>query len=630
MPVFALLLILLSGYCAAASGSGPEPQSDLIGALDLSEYIDYLEDADNTLSLEEVVTIHSSNWKLNQSTTFTQGYSASTWWLKLTLNNSDSAAQDRLLEIAYPGLDTVNVFIKHSHGLETFRLGDALPFDQRPIKSHTFIVPLQLDGNSATDIYLQIRSKSAIQVPLTLWQPAAYLKHDRGETLMQGFYYGVMIVMGIYNLFVYLAVREKNFLYYVCFVFSIPLFIASVKGFSFEYLWPNHPNWNDQAIIWSLCFTIMFGALFTESFLKLEKLGNWAVVLFRVLLVMITAILLASIVLPYRDVITLLIPLTTFCCFLGLMFGLMMWNKGGLSARYYTVGWAAFLTGGITLGLNKLNLIPTNALTENTLQVGSSFEVVLLSFALAESINEDRRLRSQAQQNALETERNVRQAKEQALHLQQQVATELEARVRERTQELEVLNQQLAEISDTDQLTGLKNRRYLNRVLDEELIRCSRYRNPLSIILLDVDHFKQFNDNYGHLVGDDCLKSVGSTLKESIRNGVDCATRYGGEEFCIMLPETDVKGALEVAERIRTNIENMAFLVKGETVPVTVSLGISALLPNEQLKMDKLVKRADEALYAAKAAGRNRTMIARANQSGSDPLNTVVQHKKLN
>ncbi|RLU02137.1 MAG: diguanylate cyclase, partial [Ketobacter sp.] len=402
----------------------------------------------------------------------------------------------------------------------------------------------------------------------------------------------------------------RNFILYVCFASTLPLFIAGLKGFSFEYIWPNHPQLNDHAIIIPLCLALVFGALFTENFLKVKKLGRWAPVVFRIQENVILLLFLMSFFLSYRFIISILIPAAVASCCLGLMFGILMWNRSGLSARYYTLGWSAFLIGGLIMGLNKLGLTPSNAFTENTLQVGSGIEVILLSFALAASINEDRRVRSAAQSKALEAERETRLAREQALQFQQQAAAELERKVEQRTAELESLNRQLSDLSDTDQLTRLKNRRYLDRVLQEELARCQRYHHDLSIILLDIDHFKQFNDRYGHLVGDECLRAVADVLAQTISEGTDCIARYGGEEFCVLMPETSMEYAEKMAERLRSSVNNMKFSVKNEPANVSISLGVASLCSNRHVTPEHLIKRADQALYKAKQAGRNRTVVA--------------------
>lgn len=605
MRLFLLIILVLSTHCGAASLQ-IHPATD---RLNLSSHVRYIEDQNNTLNFDALQTISQEDWNTISSTHFSKGYSQSSWWLKITTYNALPQAEERLLEIGYPELDHISVYIQTEQGLIVHHMGDALAFDQRPIKGRNFIVPIVFEPNTKLDMYVKVQSSSSLQVPLTLWMPPHYFNHDRTETLVQGFYFGVMIVMGIYNLFVYLAVREKNFLYYVCFVFSMPFFLANLKGFSFEYLWPDHPHWTNPAMIWSLGLCILFGGLFTNSFLKLHQLGNWSIRLFQALQALIGSILISSMFLPYQTVILMLIPVSALACALGLIFGILRWQEGGLPARYYTLGWSAFLLGGIALGLNKLNILPANVLTENTLQFGSSIEVIFLSFALAESINEDRKLRSEAQQEALIAERKVRQAKEEALHIQRQTTEELEVRVQQRTQELEKLNYKLAELSDTDQLTGLKNRRYLDRVLQEEVTRCSRYTHHLSLLLIDIDHFKQFNDLYGHLIGDDCLKMVATTIAQGVRKPTDCATRFGGEEFCLMLPETDSAGADEVAERLRHQVENMAFSVRNQHVPVTASIGIATLLPNEVLTTDELIEKADKALYQSKKEGRNRVTV---------------------
>ena len=606
MPVLAVLLILLSTPALASLNVGEESFT----SMQLANSIQYVEDPRNQFTLQDILTIQPNDWKRNSSKAFSKGYSRSAWWLKVSLSSSSPAPIIRYLEIAYPNLDEVNVHIVEGTQHTAFNLGDSLPFHSRPVQSNNFVVPVRFQPDSEIEIYIRVHTHSSVQVPLTLWDKQNYFSWTRIENLLQGFYFGVMMVMTLYNLFVFFAVKERNFILYVCFASTLPLFIAGLKGFSFEYLWPNHPQFNDHAIVIPLCLALVFGALFTENFLKVKKLGRWAPMIFRVQESVILLLFLFSFVLSYRTIIGILIPAAVLSCFLGLIFGMLMWNRSGLSARYYTVGWAAFLVGGLVLGLNKLGLTPTNALTEHTLQVGSGIEIILLSFALAAGISEDRRIRSEAQSNALQAERETRLAREQALQFQQQAAAELEQKVELRTKELEVINRQLSELSDTDQLTNLKNRRYLDRVLLEELTRCTRYRHDLSIILLDIDHFKQFNDRFGHLVGDECLKAVATVLSQSVGEGVGCVARYGGEEFCILLPESSMEHVSNVAERLRSAVSKMEFRAKKNIVNITISLGVASISSNRQVTPEYLLRQADRALYKAKQTGRNRTVLA--------------------
>ena len=173
-----------------------------------------------------------------------------------------------------------------------------------------------------------------------------------------------------------------------------------------------------------------------------------------------------------------------------------------------------------------------------------------------------------------------------------------------------LLFEKVEKLSVTDGLTGLVNHHQMQALLKNELIRCQRYASSLSIIMMDLDRFKNINDTYGHQKGDDILLYFASTMKKFCRS-MDIAARYGGEEFILILPETKVQGAFYIAERIREEIANQIFHHKGKDFKVTVSSGIA------EFKLDiikipaDLIKIADQALYKAKAEGRNRTIVGK-------------------
>ncbi|MGH9869726.1 MAG: diguanylate cyclase [Candidatus Polarisedimenticolia bacterium] len=159
-------------------------------------------------------------------------------------------------------------------------------------------------------------------------------------------------------------------------------------------------------------------------------------------------------------------------------------------------------------------------------------------------------------------------------------------------------------LSQTDDLTGMYNRRYLSQRLQEEFARARRYGQTLACIVLDIDHFKKINDTYGHAAGDEALRQVAAIIRSHVRKS-DLAVRYGGEEFLLVLFENDRNGALRVAERIRADVETRGVVWKNERLPVTVSSGVS-LFPEEGITgPDELIARADHALYSAKSSGRN-------------------------
>ncbi len=164
----------------------------------------------------------------------------------------------------------------------------------------------------------------------------------------------------------------------------------------------------------------------------------------------------------------------------------------------------------------------------------------------------------------------------------------------------------------TDELTGLSNHRRFRQILGKEVERAKRFDRPLSVVMLDLDDFKEINDNYGHLQGDRVLREVGRVLKLESRE-VDEPARYGGEEFAIALPETRIDGAMEVGERIRRRLDGMRIPLEGDTdsIPIHASVGVAGS-PETTLDTKTLVKAADQALYRAKQQGKNRTARLRA------------------
>lgn len=159
-------------------------------------------------------------------------------------------------------------------------------------------------------------------------------------------------------------------------------------------------------------------------------------------------------------------------------------------------------------------------------------------------------------------------------------------------------------LATTDPLTGVANRRLLFDVSKRELARSRRYGTPTSLIIIDLDHFKSINDRFGHIVGDRALSHAAAVLGDAIRDA-DMISRYGGEEFGILLPMTDLDGAVEVAERCRTRLAEHPFTVNGDNVTITASLGVASTV--KEGDVDDLLRRADDALLRAKALGRNRT-----------------------
>jgi diguanylate cyclase (GGDEF)-like protein len=161
-------------------------------------------------------------------------------------------------------------------------------------------------------------------------------------------------------------------------------------------------------------------------------------------------------------------------------------------------------------------------------------------------------------------------------------------------------------MATTDALTGLKNRRKFDQVIDVEWRRAMRQKTPVALLMIDADHFKAYNDTFGHQAGDQVLVGIAICISDSVRRSGDCAARYGGEEFAVLLPNTSAAEAFKVAETIRAKVQGWS----DDQAASTVSCGIAGLVPTTGLDWPILVAAADKALYAAKAGGRNQSVVA--------------------
>ncbi len=270
--------------------------------------------------------------------------------------------------------------------------------------------------------------------------------------------------------------------------------------------------------------------------------------------------------------------------------------------------------------------------------VGVAVALGIVVFALIALTAWNSALRSQMEKRteALKRELAERQRAEAALNDER---AQLEERVQERTAILEARNRelnttriqlqeanaQLLKLVSIDGLTGIANRRHFDEVFAREVRRCLRERQPLSLILCDIDGFKRFNDTYGHARGDDTLKRVAQAVDKTFRRAGDLAARYGGEEFAIVLPGIEARRAWLFADRLRRNIWRLAIpnAVSPVADRVTISAGVATALPDRIYAIEELIQAADTALYRAKGNGRNR-VDAHAPVAGADSVQATA------
>ncbi|TYK66706.1 diguanylate cyclase [Colwellia echini] len=243
---------------------------------------------------------------------------------------------------------------------------------------------------------------------------------------------------------------------------------------------------------------------------------------------------------------------------------------------------------------------------------------VAITFIVFQYLNRHYRNKYQKMLQKLKSaKRSTRVAQQtmRTLAIEQQDSQDLlEERVQERTielnialQELESANQELERKNILDELTGLHNRRFYDQKIVAEYRRSRRNLTPLSLVIIDIDHFKAVNDNYGHLTGDNCLVWLAKIINKSLKRSTDKAFRYGGEEFCLILPNTDAQGALLMAEQLRTLVAEQVFTFQETEISLTISCGIATYHQQTDIGPEEIFAGADKALYQAKHHGRNQT-----------------------
>lgn len=566
--------------------------------------IEYMVDPTHGLTIEDVSGYILWDWKPSTQEIPTFGFSDDSYWFRFDVPADD---QEWLLEINYALLDEIEFYlIDQGRLVETVRTGDHYPFADRPIKHRAFLFPFE-GGREAQQIYLRVRSSSAIQLPVVLWPKQSYFEADQYRFAEHGVYYGIVLVIALYNLFLFLRLKDSAYLFYVLYVLTFAVAQMAITGFAYQFIWPEFPAWNEQSVAVITPLIVTSGMVFVSNFLKLELKYPYLnrFVYFQAWLGILIAFL--STFLPYAVMIRYGAALAIITCLsiMAISYYITVRTRHKY-AIYFSAAWSMFLIGTVVLAMNKFGLLPRTPLTESAAQIGSAVEIILLSFALAERLHDATSRRFKAEAETL-------RMSEELLETKQRQNEALEVEVEQRTRELRLaldkvnnLNAELEDLSTTDQVTGVRNRRYFDETLQREFGRGRRNQTELSLIMIDLDHFKSINDTYGHQAGDLCLRTVAAEVYRLIKRPPDLVCRYGGEELGVILPETKLDSAMLIAERIRSHIEALWIDASEGRFQVTASLGCGTLIPSADASVHQLVELADQALYKAKELGRNR------------------------
>ncbi|MBV8659707.1 MAG: response regulator [Burkholderiales bacterium] len=410
----------------------------------LATVFDTLEDRGGQLSIDDIS--HGSRAgqfrrAASSGDALNFGLTDSAWWLRLQLTNPGTAPETRMLEIAYAHHDSVDFFESlPGRGFKHIESGRHMPFADRPVQNRYFVFPVTVPAGATVTYYLRLQSEASLDVPARLWTTASFADHQRADYMIQAWYLGMAAALVLYNLFLFAALRDRSYLYYVLFGISAALSIASYNGVAYQFLWPASPAWSkiSTMVFFSACSIalIAFVRNLLETAHEIPRFDR-ALQIFTGLHIAV----IGGFFLSFSAAIRPAIAIDVFTVLLIALIGAVCLVRRQRSAPYFMLAFTFLLLSAAMTGLRSFGLLPTNFITVNGMQIGSAMEMLLLSLALAARVHSIRLEKEQAQAQTLA-------AQKQLVETLQTSERELEARVQRRTQELSQANERLVEQED--------------------------------------------------------------------------------------------------------------------------------------------------------------------------------------
>jgi len=526
-------------------------------------------------------------------------HNQSAYWVYVPLRNLERAQRVWYLQLDYPLLDEVDAWVYDLDTgpgaapvlLDMERMGDSRPFDARPVRHRLFLLPLEFGPLQSLAVVLRVRSSGAINVPLSLHSGGSAIGWAQDQGLSQGMFLGALVLLALFNAALYLRLRIRQPLYNAAYIVCAGLFLASMSGLSFQYLWPGWPWLANRSVPLTETLAILSLLWFTRHFLGIDP-DRWPRQsrLIRLLARAGVALFAASLFVPYALIIKIDTVYALACMVAMFGLGLRHLRRGERAARWYVLSWLVFFAGYLAYGLAAFGYIPGFMAQERWMQIALGSQMFLLTYAEVMQLHD---------------------LMDRALGIEATARSSLQHEVRARTEDLraamgalERANRQLRDLTLHDPLTGLLNRRGLDEALDQ----FAKSGEPAArgvLVIFDLDHFKRVNDVHGHDAGDAALRWVAEVLVNLLRRRSDVLARFGGEEFVALLAATSLEDARILAGSVLDHVRRHPVdLGDGATIPLTLSAGAAEWRPGDTPQ--SLFRRADENLYRAKASGRDR------------------------
>jgi serine phosphatase RsbU (regulator of sigma subunit) len=455
----------------------------------VSKYLSVFQDSTKLMSFRQVLSLEDSRFKPINTEDPNFGFKKSTFWVKFQVSNKTTRTQYKYLELDYPLMDKLEIWSQDSQGnwYNTQKtIGDKVPFAERTIFYRNPIFNIQVAPQETRVYFIKIDTESSVQFPAIFYNQSRLSRHIANTEILFGIFYGILLIMAIYNLVLYFAVQNTSYLYYFIYTLFYGFAQLSLNGHSFQHLWPNALWWANTVVPVSLCAGGVGAVLFMISFLNTEKyLPRFNKVLwgFAGLLGLFSFL---GFVLSYPTAIRIGTASMLLIGVVELTIGIIVWRKGNRSAIYFIISWALFLVGIMIVALIAAGIIPNNPILRVSHMVGAMFQVVGLSFALADRVNTIRKEKEKAQSEALQAvEENARIIMEQNEMLENKVnerTRELQQKQEEILVQNEELYQQREEIMAQRDFIGRKNNELIE--LNTHMTQSIQYASSIQRAIL--------------------------------------------------------------------------------------------------------------------------------------------------
>jgi len=536
------------------------------------------EDKNNSLTIKQIQDIHTFEPKTNR---ISNGYSQSSFWVTFAINNQTKTPQHYFLQFTENFIDKLECYVVSNDGSYIYYHEGPGFFKETQVNTlKKPLFPINIQSNETKTIYLKMFSLFPHMIAFNLLNKETTHNVTLMHNTLYALYFGAVIALILYNFFIFIFSRNIAYLYYILYATGFLSWQMKLNGF-FPF---NTFYSTSHYYLYGLLtpFFIAFLIFFTREVLDTKKLfPKIDKIIFA--LGFIYLLLTFTSIFDVHKSIVVTTGLVPFVLPFLLLIGFKSYFAGNKTALFYIVAQILFLTTSIMFSMTTNGHLENTLITRHGLVLGSIVEMILFSLALAYKIRE------------LQNDK---------ITLINQSNEKLNTRVKERTHELEASKEEFRLLASQDFMTKLYNRRCFFEMSSTYLERAKNTQNPLSIVLFDIDKFKDVNDTYGHAVGDQVIIHFANILKEI--EGEVIASRIGGEEFVLLLENCNSQKAFKIADTIRKTVASQLIPIGNNTsLSYTISAGICSVDLESDTQIDTTLHCADKYLYKAKREGRN-------------------------